>query len=142
VSLFSEATRAAVIARAGDRCEYCHLPTRGQVATFPIDHVIPQSGGGTDSLDNLALACPHCNAQKWAYADGVDPGTGLLARLFNPRTDTWEEHFRWSAAEWGIIQGQTAIGRATVNQLQMNAADLVGVRRLLAALGVAPDAAG
>lgn len=35
VSAFSEATRARVVARAGGRCEYCRLPTRGQVATLP-----------------------------------------------------------------------------------------------------------
>jgi hypothetical protein len=142
VSLFSETTRAAVVARAGDRCEYCRLPSRGQVATFPIDHVLPRGSGGTETLDNLALACPHCNAQKWAYTDGSDPDTGQPARLFNPRTDAWEEHFRWSAAEWGILEGTTPIGRATVGRLQMNAPELTVVRRLLAALGVAPDAAG
>jgi HNH endonuclease len=142
VSQFTESTRAAVVARAGDRCEYCRLPSRGQVATFPIDHVIPRTAGGTESLDNLSLACPHCNAQKWAYTDETDPDTGEPSRLFNPRFDVWEEHFRWSAAEWGILEGRTPVGRATIIRLQMNAPDLVAVRRLLAALGVAPDAAG
>jgi hypothetical protein len=142
VTLFSDAIRTAVVARAGDRCEYCCLPTRGQVATFPIDHVLPRTGGGSESLDNLALACPHCNAQKWAYTDGTDSDTGEPSRLFNPRIDAWEEHFHWSAAEWGILEGLTPTGRTTVSRLQMNAPDLVAVRRLLAALGVAPDAIG
>jgi hypothetical protein len=142
VSRFSEATRAAVVARAGDRCEYCHLPSRGQVATFPIDHVVPRDCEGADSLNNLALACPHCNALKWAYTDGTDPDTGLSARLFSPRADAWEDHFRWSAVEWGVLEGLTPIGRATVVRLQMNAPNLLAVRRLLAALGVAPDALG
>jgi HNH endonuclease len=61
---FSEATRAAVVARAGHRCEYCHLPTRGQVGTFPIDHVTPRSLAGATVLDNLALACPLEIAEK------------------------------------------------------------------------------
>jgi 5-methylcytosine-specific restriction endonuclease McrA len=56
MTLFSDEVRDAVVARAGARCEYCHLPTRGQVATFPIDHVLPRSRGGETILDNLALA--------------------------------------------------------------------------------------
>jgi hypothetical protein len=50
--------RAAVVARAGQRCEYCHLPTRGQVATFPVDHLIARNEGGLTALDNLALEVP------------------------------------------------------------------------------------
>ena len=142
MSQFSAATRSTVVERARGRCEYCHLPTRGQVATFPIDYVTPRTAGGTDSLDNIALACPHCNARKWAFTDGTDRETAELVRLFNPRTDNWPEHFRWSAAEWGTLVGLTPNGRATIDRLQMNAPDLVAVRRLLAALGVAPEAAG
>ena len=51
MSRFAEPIRVAVAARAGDRCEYCRLPTRGQVATFPIDHIAPQSAGGPDTVD-------------------------------------------------------------------------------------------
>jgi 5-methylcytosine-specific restriction endonuclease McrA len=64
VSVVNEAERAIVEERAGYRCEYCRLPTRGQVATFPVDHPVPQSSGGLTEQDNLALACPHCNGHK------------------------------------------------------------------------------
>ena len=37
MSVVSESMRADVAARAGHRCEYCRLPTKGQVATFPVD---------------------------------------------------------------------------------------------------------
>jgi 5-methylcytosine-specific restriction endonuclease McrA len=63
MTLFSDEMRDAVVARADGRCEYCHLLTRGQVATFPIDQVLPRSSGGETILDNLALACPHWNVQ-------------------------------------------------------------------------------
>jgi hypothetical protein len=115
---------------------------RGQVATFPIDHVIPRTDGGTDDLDNLALACPKCNGRKWAHVGGTNPESGQPVRLFNPRTDDWPAHFRWSAANRGILEGLTAIGRVTIERLQMNDPELVTTRLLLAALGVAPDAAG
>jgi hypothetical protein len=42
MSTVSEGLRRQVTARAGNCCEYCHLPTAGQVGRFPIDHVIPQ----------------------------------------------------------------------------------------------------
>jgi hypothetical protein len=45
--------------------------------------------------------------------------------LFNPRTDMWEDHFRWERA-W--IEGVTAIGRATARVLAMNAEDLLSLR--------------
>jgi HNH endonuclease len=56
VSVADAATRAAVEQRAEFRCEYCRLPVRGQIATFPIDHPMPRSSGGPTVLANLALA--------------------------------------------------------------------------------------
>jgi hypothetical protein len=68
VSVVNDAERAAIEERAGHRCEYCHLPTRGQVATFPIDHPVPRSSGGRTEPDNLALAWPHCtSAGGWSW---------------------------------------------------------------------------
>jgi 5-methylcytosine-specific restriction endonuclease McrA len=131
VTAFSDALRAEVAARAAHRCEYCHLPTRGQVATFPIDHVIPRSRGGPNDAGNLALTCPHCNAHKWTAVDGQDPDTGETVRFFHPRTDAWADHFAWSAADPGALAGRTPIGRATIAGL-----------RLLAELGLFPEIVG
>ncbi len=65
--------------------------------------------------------------------------TGAPARLFHPRSDAWDDHFAWSAQDWGILEGKTPVGRATVERLQMNAPQLVTTRRFLVALGVAPQ---
>lgn len=46
--------------RAHFRCEYCHYPERLSTAPLSIDHLLPRSLGGTDQLDNLALACRRC----------------------------------------------------------------------------------
>ena len=43
---------------------------------FTIDHVVPQSRGGTDHLDNLQLLCGACNSLK-----GDRPQEYLVARL-------------------------------------------------------------
>ena len=31
---------------------------------FEVDHMVPQSRGGTDHLENLQLLCGHCNKVK------------------------------------------------------------------------------
>ena len=138
MSVVDAATRAAVEERAGFRCEYCRLPVRGQVATFPIDHAIPRSSGGPTALPNLALACPHCNGHKWAHTTATDPATAEVVPLFNPRADQWEDHFQWSVADRSLLEGRTTRGRATLELLQMNHPHLIDIRRLLEALGLSP----
>jgi hypothetical protein len=135
MSSFSKAQRAKVVKRAQSRCEYCHLPTRGQVATFPIDHIIPRSSGGSSRFDNLALACPHCNAQKWAASESHDPETKTTIRYFHPRKDDWDIHFEWKH-EAGELVGKTPIGRATIHGLGMNSPDMLELRQLLFELGI------
>ncbi|SRR5579875_437370 len=136
MTLFSDEMRAAVVARADGRCEYCHLPTRGQVATVPVDHILPRSSGGETTLDNLALACPHCNAHKWPHTTAIDPLSGATMSLFNPRRQLWLDHFQWSVQEVGVLEGKTPSGRATIAQLQINDPDMVAIRQLLATLGL------
>ena len=43
---------------------------------FDVDHIVPQSRGGTDHPDNLQLLCSHCNRVK-----GNRPQEYLVARL-------------------------------------------------------------
>ena len=138
MSLFSPSRRAEISDRAEHRCEYSHFPTRGQVATFPIDHIIPKSAGAGHDPENLALACPHCNAHKWTAVEASDPLTGVIAPLFNPRRDKWDEHFEWLGG--GELGGRTMTGRATIAALQMNAPAMVELRLLLSSLDLFPEA--
>jgi len=50
--------------RAGERCEYCQLPSGFHPAPFQTDHIIARQHGGKTVLENLALACVHCNRFK------------------------------------------------------------------------------
>jgi 5-methylcytosine-specific restriction endonuclease McrA len=101
------------------------------------EHIIPKSKGGATTLENLALACAWCNGYKGTQTSGRDPRTGRKVRLFHPRKDRWERHFRWS--EDGIrIIGKTSIGRATVAALRLNREELVRLRQLLVAVGEHP----
>jgi hypothetical protein len=112
------------------------LPKRGQVATFPIDHIIPRCAGGTNDTDNLALSCLHCNSLKWAATQGLDPLTGEAVPLFHPRIDDWDLHFEFSVKNLGEIAGLSPIGRATVACLEMNNPDFVILRQLLIEIGI------
>ena len=47
--------------RADCLCEYCHSSERLSANRFTVDYLIPRSLGGSDDLDNLALACRRCN---------------------------------------------------------------------------------
>ncbi len=129
--------REQVEQRAGGRCEYCHAPQGVCAYTFHLDHIVPRSKGGADVLANYALACFPCNNAKGAHVSGIDPETGTEAPLFHPRKQKWEEHFKWSR-DFKRIRGRTAIGRATVERLQMNDRLQVKARPLWAKTGTWP----
>ena len=84
-----------------------------------MDHLISVAEGGSDSLDNLALACFFCNRRRSFKQIAIDPETGNEVFLFNPRKDRWAEHFIWPADGLRIIP-LTAVGRATASLLAFN----------------------
>jgi HNH endonuclease len=133
---FAQHGRTADLERLEDRCEYCQLPAQLQGGGFEVDHILPRSRGGRTGMVNVALACLHCNAHKWAYSDGEDPVSGQRVAPFNPRTQRWEEHLQWSVHRWFAIVGISTHGRTTVARLQMSHPNLVSIRCLLAALGI------
>lgn len=112
--------------RAEHRCEYCHIPQQFFIQLFHIEHIVARSHGGTDKAENLALACRLYNLHKGPNLSGIDPDSQVLTRLFNPRKDTWSEHFRFGRN--GDIVGLSEIGRTTVFVLNMNAERRVELR--------------
>jgi hypothetical protein len=86
---------------------------------FTLDHVLPESRGGDDTPDNLGLACRNCNERRGNRQTAEDPQTGTLVPVFNPRVDTWAEHFAWSADRLRIV-GLTPTARATAALLDLN----------------------
>ena len=119
--------------RAKHHCEYCGMPQQYQEGTFHIDHVLPRIDGGPTTASNLALACITCSLKKGSRTHARDPLTRRFVAFFDPRRNRWGEHFAWSES-WQIV-GKTAIGRATVEALGMNRADLLRLREVLAQLG-------
>jgi len=114
--------------RAAGHCEYCLFPESASELPFHIDHIIAQKHGGQSGSENLAWACFSCNLRKGSNIAGLDPETGELTPLFNPRTDGWSDHFAWDGV---LLRGKSAIGRATVAVLDINHVDSVTVRKAL-----------
>jgi hypothetical protein len=108
-----------VAERAVYRCEYCHAPESVFNFPFEVEHILPQAHGGSDDLDNLALACHACNLFKSDFETGQDEESQVEVALFHPRRDIWEQHFGVDVARAAIF-GITPVGRATVARLQMN----------------------
>ncbi len=124
------ATKDLVRQRADNRCEYCHLPQDATpFLTFHIEHVIAKQhtpdDDNPDDLKRLALSCDRCNLFKGPNLSSIDPDSGEIVNLFNPRTDNWNEHFEISG---GKIVGQTPKGRATARLLNMNDSRRVDLR--------------
>ncbi len=53
--------------------------------------------GGSDQIENLALACRRCNERRYNFIVGIDTETQEEIPLFNPRQHQWAEHFIWTA---------------------------------------------
>ncbi len=128
--------RRLVIARANGRCEYCLLHQDASFARHPIDHIIPVAQGGETNETNLALACASCNTAKGPNLTGIDPLSGQVAVLYNPRRQKWERHFKLEGA---TIVGLTKSGRATVHLLQINSPKRVEERLCLETIGHYPE---
>src|ERR1051325_507151 len=93
----SAALRREVRERARERCEYCLLAEVQAFFPHEPDHLIALKHGGETTSENLALACFDCNRFKGSDIASIDALTGGLVPLFNPRTQTWSEHFHLHA---------------------------------------------
>ena len=125
------AIRRIVAARAKGYCEYCRCSDRFATESFTIEHIQPRSKDGETVLDNLAWSCFGCNGHKHAKTTAIDPVTGTPIRLFNPRQQSWDDHFQWSE-DFTMIVGKSPCGRATIAALYLNRSGVVNLRRVLA----------
>lgn len=136
----SSAICKRVAAQAGDRCGYCLTPQSFTAMPMHIEHILPLAAGGSSAEDNLWLACPLCNGFKGARTHAIDPDSGLQVALFDPRRQTWGEHFLWSDDGLRIV-GRTSCGRATVLALQLNNDFLLQARLRWVMVGWHPPSA-
>ena len=78
----SAKNRAAVLHRDSYRCVYCQADLND--VPLAIDHRIPVTRGGTNSLDNLQATCKTCNARK---KDFTEDDEGRLRQYLDWRQD-------------------------------------------------------
>ncbi len=124
--MISAQIRAQVRERAQNACEYCHLhQDDSPLAALHVEHIIPKTHGGSDNIDNLALACIDCNLHKGTNLTGIDPETDAVTELFHPRRQSWEDHFEWQGI---YLAGKTATGRTTIRVLNINSEDQMALR--------------
>jgi hypothetical protein len=126
-----ESARLLVIERARRRCEYCLVHEDNAGFPHQIDHIISRKHGGSSGFGKLAYACILCNRYKGTDIASIDR-SGRPIRLFDPRRDPWDEHFKLDGP---IIQPLTPIGEVSARMLRLNAAERVIERRLFQALG-------
>jgi hypothetical protein len=127
--------RRLVIERAGERCEYCLLHQDDRPETHQVDHVIALKHRGPTISENLALACALCNHAKGSDIASIDPLTGAITPLFNPRAQSWKDHFQLVGTQ---IVGLTPAGRATAAMMQFNDEQRVLDRQALIGAGLYP----
>ena len=137
----SASIRRKVEDRAKKLCEYCQSPLEFSSDPFSVEHIFPISKGGTDNLENLALACQGCNGHKSTKTEAFDEISQTTAIFYNPRKDVWNEHFVWSEDFTEII-GKTAKGRVTVEVLKLNRQRVKNLRRVLILAGEHPPNIG
>jgi hypothetical protein len=132
----NEELRAEIAQRAGQRCEYCLIHQDDSGFPHEVDHIVSRKHGGSSTFDNLPHACVICNRYKGSDVASIEPETGELIRLFDPRRDRWADHFQLDGA---LIEPVTRIGSATVRLLRLNAPERILERHLLQSLGRYPQ---
>ena len=134
---FTEAERGFLLQRANGCCEYCLTRYDFSSETFEIEHILALINNGTNELSNLAFSCGGCNNRKGKIQFALDPISGTISPLYNPRIDKWSDHFVWRD-DYSIIEGISIMGRTTVEQLKLNRAGVVNLRRALFIVRIHP----
>lgn len=130
--------RRLVVARADRLCEYCLIAEEDTFLGCAIDHIISVKHGGATDAINLAYSCLFCNQAKGSDIGSIDWETGEFVRFFNPRTDTWSEHFVLTGVR---IEPLTKIGRVTARILAFNITERLLERQAVQLLGRYPNQA-
>ena len=137
MSAISQATRKRLAQQALFRCGYCLTQELVSGVPLTIEHLLPRAKGGGNEEENLWLSCRLCNEAKGVLTDAIDPETGELALLFNPRLQRWADHFSWADGGTTVF-GLTPTGRATVSALSLNTEFRVCTRALWVEVGWHP----
>jgi HNH endonuclease len=124
----SNSLRQLVSERAQGKCEYCRIHQDFSIYTHEVDHSVALKHGGETIAENLVLSCLPCNRYKGSDLTSIDPITGKITPLFNPRNQNWVDHFK---LEESCVLGLTPAGRTTVFLLKFNSSARLLIRQAL-----------
>jgi hypothetical protein len=137
-SYINAALRRLVAIRADSLCEYCLIHEEDAFFGCEVDHIISEKHGGQTEADNLAYACAFCNRAKGSDIGSIVQRTGSFVRFFNPRTDSWADHFAFDGV---TVVSLSDIGEVTARILDFNDNERLFERQTLQAIGRYPSAA-
>ena len=84
-------------------CQYCGMDGLKDFDTyypFEVDHVKPESYGGTDTMDNLVSCCPTCNSLKGRKDfDSFEEAKKYIERRRKEEETRWGE-YSFSYKSW------------------------------------------
>jgi hypothetical protein len=126
--------RRQITEAADNCCEYCRVPRAVAFAAYHIDHIISEKQGGATTFVNLALACRLCNLSKGSCIAAWHEYKDSLVRLYNPRKDSWGQHFQFRPS--GLIVARTEIGLGTIKVLNLNDLNRVQARGVFVEAGI------
>jgi len=83
------------------KCIHCNarltVPLDGH-SGFTVEHIVPRSAGGTNDLENIALACGGCNSEKGIRHDAdygsfghAGRATEVITMLLQKRKSRWRD---------------------------------------------------
>jgi len=107
-TLWGTEVRQYLLAKWQYRCAYCTatgLP-------LEIDHVIPQSHGGSDRVSNLVMVCRACNLTKGdkRLEDFLADRPEVLTRILAERRAPLKDAAAVNSTRWAIYQRLSALG--------------------------------
>ena len=93
-----------VFERDGFRCVYCGVSIHEYDRGFVLDHVVPKSFGGDDTLYNLASSCHECNSGKSYFRLQPELEAEILS-VIKERTDKVSEFKKGMTIQVFIANG-------------------------------------
>lgn len=107
-TLFGTELRQYLLTKWDHRCAYC-LATG---VPLEIDHILPQSRGGSDRVANLLIACHACNQQKsdQFLEDFLRDRPEVLTRIQAQRKAPLKDAAGVNSTRWAIYERLRALG--------------------------------
>ncbi|HEX4206481.1 MAG TPA: RNA-guided endonuclease IscB [Ktedonobacteraceae bacterium] len=107
-TLWGTEARQYLLAKWEHQCAYC----QASGVPLEIDHVVPQSRGGSDRIANLVIACHRCNQRK---ADQALEGflanrPEVLARVQAQRKAPLKDAAAVNSTRWALYAHLKALG--------------------------------